>query len=84
MRGESERSARAKAGFPQSLTEEKKITKEATVIEPIEEEIPNEFLTTITERKCPKHSCNLYDTRHDGLWYYCPKCKKSYHRYWIL
>ena len=52
MRGESENSARTRAGF---LTEEEKIIKktikEATYIDPIEEELPDEFLTTKTQRK---------------------------------
>jgi len=60
------------------------IEKEATYIPPLEEEISDELLTTITNRKCPIHSDNLYDTRHNGIWFYCPKCKKQYHTRWIL
>ena len=44
-----------------------------------DDNVPNSKLTRKTDKLCPDCRNALYNTRLDGLYFYCPKCKKQYH-----
>jgi len=46
--------------------------------EPYAEKISRFKLKKKTNFKCPECSKFLYNTKLDGIYYYCPKCKKQY------
>jgi len=43
------------------------------------DKVPVSKLIRRMELKCPDCNKNLYNTKLDGLYFYCPKCKRQYH-----
>ena len=41
--------------------------------------VPRKKLKRPTEDKCPNCGDILYNTKLDGLYFYCSKCKRQYH-----
>ncbi len=41
--------------------------------------VPRQELKRPTDYKCPDCGNVLYNTKLDGLYFYCPKCKRQYH-----
>ena len=44
-----------------------------------DDNVPNSKLTRKTDKLCPDCGNALYNTKLDGLYFYCPKCKKQHH-----
>ena len=43
------------------------------------DEVKRENLIRSTDRLCPVCDGTLYNTKLDGIYFYCPECKKQYH-----
>ena len=84
QRGESEKSARARATKvkpkhqEEEIIDRKKITWGA-----YKDEIPEDKLIVKSDYMCPSCLGRLYNTNYDDVFYYCPKCKMQHNKKWI-
>lgn len=78
MRGESEKSAKTGLHSFEKIVVGRDLIPSMSWKKPYKEHASRRELIRLTDYDCQKCGKKLYNTKLDGVYYYCPKCKMQY------